>query len=62
MNKAPARDVVDNVFATIGEALANGEDVSILGFGTFAAKISWCRLPGPNGADARESERGAENG
>ena len=37
LNKAAARGVVDSVFATIGEALANGEEVRIAGFGTFAA-------------------------
>ena len=35
MNKVAARDAVDSVFATIGEALANGDEVRISGFGTF---------------------------
>ena len=38
MNKAVARDAVDSVFATIGEALANGDEVRIEGFGTFSAR------------------------
>ena len=38
LNKAAARDVVDSMFATTGEALANGEEVRIAGFGTFAAR------------------------
>ena len=39
LNKAAARDVVDSMFATTGEALANGEEVRVAGFGTFAARI-----------------------
>ena len=38
MNKAAARGAVDSVFATIGEALANGNEVRIEGFGTFGAR------------------------
>ena len=38
MNKAAARGAVDSVFATIGEALANGDEVRIEGFGTFGAR------------------------
>ncbi len=38
LNKAAARDVVDSIFAVIGEALANGEEVRIAGFGTFTAR------------------------
>ena len=30
-----ARDAVDGVFAIVGEALADGEDVRLPGFGTF---------------------------
>ena len=37
LNKAAARDAVDSMFATTGEALANGEEVRVAGFGTFAA-------------------------
>ena len=43
LNKAAARDVVDIIFAVIGEALANGEEVRIAGFGTFTARTR----PGP---------------
>ena len=35
LNKAAARDAVDGVIETIGEALANGEEVRIAGFGSF---------------------------
>ena len=38
LNKAAARDAVDSMFAVIGEALANGEEVRIAGFGTFTAR------------------------
>ena len=38
MSKAAARDAVDGVFEAIGEALANGEDVRVLGFGTFGTR------------------------
>ena len=33
LNKAVARDAVDGVFEAIGEALANGEEVRLAGFG-----------------------------
>ena len=33
-----AKDAVDAVFEAIGEALANGEEVRILGFGTFGTR------------------------
>ncbi len=38
MSKAAAKDAVDGVFDTIGEALANGEEARILGFGTFGTR------------------------
>lgn len=38
MTKAAAKDAVDGVFDSIAEALADGEDVRILGFGTFATR------------------------
>ena len=38
MSKAAARDAVDGVFDTIGEALVNGEEVRIPGFGTFGTR------------------------
>ncbi len=38
MSKAAAKDAVDGVFETIGEALVNGEEVRILGFGTFGTR------------------------
>ena len=38
LGKTAARDAVDSVFEAIGEALANGEEVRIAGFGTFGAR------------------------
>ena len=38
MSKASAKDAVDSVFEVIGEALANGDEARILGFGTFGIK------------------------
>ena len=38
LNKAAARDAVDGVFATIGEALTKGEEVRIAGFGSFGIR------------------------
>ncbi len=52
MNKDVARDAVDSVFATIGEALANGDEVRIAGFGTFATRSRPART-GRNPPDRR---------
>ncbi len=38
MTKAAAKDAVDGMFEVIGEALANGEEVRISGFGTFGTR------------------------
>ena len=38
LGNSAARDAVDTVFEAIGEALANGEEVRIAGFGTFRAR------------------------
>ena len=38
LSKSAARKAVHGVFATIGEALANGEEVRITGFGTFGTR------------------------
>ena len=38
LNKAVAKEAVDGVFEAIGEALANGEEVRLAGFGTFTAR------------------------
>ena len=38
LSKAVAKDAVDGVFEAIGEALTNGEEVRLAGFGTFAAR------------------------
>ena len=52
MKKAAAKDAVDSVFATIGEALANGDEVRIAGFGTFAARTR----PARTGCNPRTGE------
>lgn len=38
LSKAVAREAVDGLFAVIGEALAKGEKVRIVGFGTFGTR------------------------
>ncbi len=38
LNKAAAREAVDGVFEMIGEALANGDEVRMAGFGSFGLK------------------------
>ena len=38
LSKGAAKNAVEGVFAIIGEALADGEDVRLLGFGTFGTR------------------------
>ena len=38
LSRSAAGNAVDTVFEAVGEALANGEDMRIVGFGTFATK------------------------
>ncbi len=38
MSRAAALEAVDGVFAEIGEALAGGDTVQIVGFGTFLTR------------------------
>ena len=38
LSKSAAKEAVDGVFASIGDALANGEEVRIAGFGTFGTR------------------------
>ena len=38
LGKGAARDALDGLFAIIGEALADGEDVRLPGFGTFGTR------------------------
>jgi len=52
LSKATAADAVDAVFETIGEALAEHEEVRIAGFGTFATK----RRPARTGRNPRTGE------
>ena len=52
MTKAAAKDAVDGVFDSIAEALADGEDVRILGFGTFGTR----ERPGRTARNPRTGE------
>ena len=52
MNKAAAKDAVDGIFDEVGEALANGGEVRILGFGTFRAS----NRPARTGRNPRTGE------
>ncbi len=38
LSKAVAKEAVDGVFGAISDALANGEEVRIAGFGTFGTR------------------------
>ncbi|MCY4438647.1 MAG: HU family DNA-binding protein [Deltaproteobacteria bacterium] len=38
LGKSAAKEAVDGVFAAIGDALANGEEVRIAGFGTLGTR------------------------
>jgi len=38
LSRASAKDAVDGVFETIGEALADGEEARIFAFGTFGTR------------------------
>ena len=52
LSKAIARDAVDGVFAIIGEALADGEEVRLPGFGSFGTRIR----PARTGRNPRTGE------
>ena len=52
LDKAAARDAVDGVFEAIGEALANGDEVRIAGFGTFGNR----NRPARTGRNPRTGE------
>ena len=52
LGKGAARDAVDGVFAIIGEALSNGEEVRLPGFGTFATR----NRPARTGRNPRTGE------
>ena len=49
LSKSAARNAVDSVFVTVGEALAHGEDVWLPGFGTFGTRSR----PARNGRNPR---------
>ena len=52
LSKGAARDAVDGVFAIIGEALADGEDVRLPGFGSFGTRTR----PARTGRNPRTGE------
>ena len=52
LSKAAAREAVDSVFAAIGDALANGEEVRIVGFGIFGTRSR----PARTGRNPRNGE------
>ena len=52
LNTAVAKDAVDGVLEAINEALANGEKVRILGFGTFGVR----KRPAHTGRNPRRGE------
>ena len=43
LSKSAAKEAVDGVFAAIGDALANGENVRIAGFGSFGIRSRTAR-------------------
>lgn len=55
MKKKDAAVLVDSVFDTITEALVEGDEVSVVGFGTFSVKERAAR-EGINPALARKGE------
>ena len=55
MTKKDAAVLVDSVFDTITEALVDGDEVSVVGFGTFSVKERAAR-EGINPALARKGE------
>ena len=52
MSKVVALEAVDGVFAEIGEALARGDTMQIIGFGTFSTRDR----PGRTGSNPRTGE------
>ena len=52
LSKGAARDAVDGVFAIVGEALADGEEVRLPGFGTFGTR----NRPARTGRNPRTGE------
>lgn len=52
LNKSEANRVVDAVLKVIGESLKKGEDVRLMGFGTFSVK----RRKARNGRNPRTGE------
>ena len=52
LSKEITREAVDGVFAAIGDALANGEEVRIAGFGTFGTRSR----PARTGRNPRNGE------
>ena len=44
LSKSVAKEAVDDVFAAIGDALATGAEVRIVGFGTFGTRSRPARI------------------
>ena len=44
MSKAEARRAVDAVLGSVGDALGNGDSVSLVGFGTFSVRHRAARM------------------
>ena len=52
MNQSAVGDAVDAVFEAVSEALANGEEVRVVGFGTFGTR----NRPARTGRNPRTGE------
>ena len=52
LSKAEAKDAVDGVFEAIAEAFAKGDEVRIVGFGTFSTR----KRPARTGRNPRTGE------
>ena len=52
LSRSAAKEAVEGVFGTIGDALANGEEVRIAGFGTFGTRSK----PARTGRNPRTGE------
>ena len=67
LSRSAAGNAVDAVFEAVGEALANGEEVRIAGFGTFGTRNRLARTgrnpaPSPGGAHGQGRQAGIRPG
>ena len=58
LSRSAAGNAVDAMFEAVGEALANGEEVWIVGFGTFTRKSR----PGPYRAQSADRRKPGDTG